>query len=376
MLEVEITAPGLKALTERLGGERAKLRDADVESFHQGELEPLYKEPPAVAAVSMDGGRAQIRASDAPRGVHEPAWTETKVADLVTYRDASCRLDPQPEPPAKFLDPPKVLRLVQEMKGFSGRSRDDGRQDPESAEGRKRKDAPKARKRAERRRKIRTVVATTQSAEKFGPMVATEAMRRGFFGARKKAALGDGSLWIWGIVATYLVGFTPILDFVHLIVHLFSASQAAYKGAAGKAWSLYTRLVKLAWVGKAEDMLEVLRKHASRLGQPPKGCSEDDPRKIIWGVVDYVEKNKDKLNYPAYRRDGLPISSAPVESLIKRVNRRVKGTEKFWTREGLEAVLQVRAAYLSEDGRAEAHWERRPLGRAAGRSLFGQRAAA
>lgn len=72
----------------------------------------------------------------------------------------------------------------------------------------------------------------------------------------------------------------------------------------------------------------------------------------------------------------MPISSAPVESLIKRVNRRVKGTEKFWTRAGLEAVLQVRAAYLSEDGRGEAHWARRPLGRVAGRSLFGQRAAA
>lgn len=240
MLELQITAPGLKRLTERLGGERAKLRDADVETFHQGELEPLYKEPPAVGAISMDGGRAQIRASDASRGVHEPAWTETKVADLVTYRDASCRLDPQPEPPAKFLDPPEVLRLVQEMKGFSGRSRDDGRQDPESPERRKRKDAPKGRKRAAGRRKVRTVVATTQSAEQFGPMVAT----------------------------------------------------------------------------------------------------------------------------------------APVESLIKRVNRRVKGTEKFWTREGLESVLQVRAAYLSEDGRAEAHWERRPLGRAAARSLFGQRAAA
>lgn len=167
------------------------------------------------------------------------------------------------------------------MKGFSGRSRADGRQRPEPSEARKRKDSRKARKRADRRRKVRTVVATTESAEQFGPMVATEAMRRGFFGAKKKAALGDGSVWIWGIVATHLVGFTPILDFVHLLVHLFSASQAAYKGAAGKAWNLYTKLVKLAWGGHVVNLLELLRKHAERLGQPPKDCSEDDPRKII-----------------------------------------------------------------------------------------------
>jgi len=36
------------------------------------------------------------------------------------------------------------------------------------------------------------------------------------------------------------------------------------------------------------------------------------------------------MNYPEYRRLGLPISSAPVESVIKPLNRRVKGSEKFW----------------------------------------------
>lgn len=90
----------------------------------------------------------------------------------------------------------------------------------------------------------------------------------------------------------------------------------------------------------------------------------------------YVEKNKDKMDYPRYRREGLPISTAPVESLIKQVNMRVKGTEKFWTKEGLEAVLQVRAAHLSEDGRAEGHWAKRPLGYAARSSLFRPRRAA
>ena len=64
-----------------------------------------------------------------------------------------------------------------------------------------------------------------------------------------------------------------------------------------------------------------------------------------------------------------------VESLIKQVGRRVKGTEKFWDKERLEALLQVRAAHLSDDGRAEAHSAKRPLGRAAGPSLFRRPAA-
>ena len=50
-----------------------------------------------------------------------------------------------------------------------------------------------------------------------------------------------------------------------------------------------------------------------------------------------------------------------VESLIKEVNYRVKGTEKFWDRpEGAEAILQVRAAVLSDDERLATHIENRP----------------
>jgi hypothetical protein len=36
--------------------------------------------------------------------------------------------------------------------------------------------------------------------------------------------------------------------------------------------------------------------------------------------------------------------------VIKQWNRRVKGSEKFWLEQGGEGILQVRAAYLSEDG--------------------------
>lgn len=373
-LELEITPAGLCALTEKLGRERASQRDAAVAAFQRRELQPQYVQAPPVAAVMLDGGTAQVRAADAAVGVHEPAWTETKVANVSTYTDVSFKVDPQPEPPQKFLDPPKVAKLVQQMKGSSGAARAKEKRQhakPEAPE------APKpSHKRTSPQRKVRTVVATTKSCEEFGPMVGAETMRRGFFGAKKKAALGDGSLWIWGIVAFYLVGFTPILDFLHLLVHLYAAAQAAHKDSPGKVWNLYVEFVTLGWTGKVTRLLDLLKKHAQRLGDPPKDCADDDPRKIVARVINYVDTNKDKMDYPRYRREGLPISSAPMESLIKQVNRRVKGSEKFWIKEGLEAVLQVRAAHLSEDGRVEAHWAKRPLGRAASPSLFRRRAAA
>jgi hypothetical protein len=345
LLELEVTSAGLCAVTEKLGRERASLRDAEVDAFQNGDLEPQYVEAPAVAAVAMDGGRAQVRASGSPRGVHEPAWIETKVADLSTYSDVNFSVDPQPEPPKEFLDPPKVVKLVRQMKGFSGGAPTEERRRPGKTKAPE--DPESSRKRPRPRRKVRTVVATTQSCEQFGPMVAAEATRRGFFTANRKAALGDGSAWIWGIVGFYFVGFTPILDFLHLLSHLYAAAQAAHKGQPGKAWTLYVRLLRLAWSGKGAELLETLRKHAERLGEPPKHCAEDDPRKILAGTIDYVGKNSDKMDYPRYRREGLPITSAMVESLIKQVGRRVKGTEKFWDKQRLEAVLQVRAAASS-----------------------------
>ena len=73
------------------------------------------------------------------------------------------------------------------------------------------------------------------------------------------------------------------------------------------------------------------------------------------------------MDYPRYRDWGCR-SQRPVESTIKQVNRRIKGSEKFWLQGGAEAVLQVRAAYLSEDGRAERILGRpRPHPRAVGR---------
>lgn len=260
------------------------------------------------------------------------------------------------------------------MKGFSRGAPTEERN--RGVRKKKPEDPESPRKRAKPRRKVRTVVATTQGCEGFGPMVAAEATRRGFFDAKKKAALGDGSPWIWNLVGFFLVGFTPILDFLHLLSHLYSAAKAAHKADAAKAWRLYVRLLKLAWGGKVTKVLEVLKSHGDRLGSPRKGCAEDDPRKILALTIDYVEKSCDKMDYPRYRREGLPVTSAMVESLIKQVSRRVKGTEKFWDKARLEAILQVRAAYLSDDGRAEAHAARRPLGRPAGRSLFRRSAAA
>jgi hypothetical protein len=70
----------------------------------------------------------------------------------------------------------------------------------------------------------------------------------------------------------------------------------------------------------------------------------------------YLRNNQDHMNYAEYRKQGLPVTSSLVESLIKEINYRVKGTEKFWDNpEGAEAILQLRAAVQRRQPLANIH---------------------
>jgi hypothetical protein len=109
---VAIRPTHLRRLSERVGAEWAAARDAEAQAFREGKLGREYRTAAAAAAVMLDGGRYQTRAADAGRGVHAPSWRETKVACCQTYTGVEYQADPQPRPPAKFLDRERVQQLV------------------------------------------------------------------------------------------------------------------------------------------------------------------------------------------------------------------------------------------------------------------------
>lgn len=369
LADLSISSTHLHRLTERVGSEWARTRDTEVRAFREGKLPRDYKKAPACCAVMLDAGTYQTRASDCGRGVTEPGWRHSKVACLQTYRLSQHQSDPQPVPPEKFLDRQQVKRLSQQMKAR-------GKVGATAADQATAKPKPKRRSsRQQRRRLVKTVVATTRDHEEFGWQVAAEVHRRGLDRATKKACVGDGASVVWSVYQTHLAGagFVAILDFVHLLVHLYAAAQASGGAGTDQAWELYVQWLSWAWAGKVALLLGALRLASQKRGQPPADAREDDPRVVLSDTVRYVENNRERMKYPHYRKEGLPISSAPVESTIKQINRRVKGTEKFWYSEGAEAVLQVRAAYLSEDERAEKFWRRpRPPGRCVGSGRLGR----
>jgi hypothetical protein len=363
-----ISPSHLQRLAHRVGGEWADLRDAEVQAFREKRLRVAYQAAPQAASVMLDGGRLQTRAGQAGPGVTDPQWREFKAASLETLRSEVRAQGPQPRPPARYRDPEQVAQLAAELKSARGAAARPGARGPRRCR-RRRQRLPRPRK------VVRTVVATMADSERFGWQVAAEVHRRGLHRAQRKACVCDGQKYNWSIWEMHLVmlGFIPILDFLHLLVYLYAAACAAEGKGTEAAWALYEGWLALAWGGQVGALLRGLRAVGERLGKPPAKAKEDDARKAAWETVGYVEANRDKMKYPEYRKLGLPISSAGVESVIKQLNRRVKGTEKFWEEGGAEALLQVRAAYLSEDGRADRYWEQpRPHLRAVGAGRLGR----
>jgi hypothetical protein len=99
--------------------------------------------------------------------------------------------------------------------------------------------------------------------------------------------------------------------------------------------------------------------YGTKFGEPPPDARSDDPREIIRTSRVYYENHTGRMNYPSYRQQGFPLTSSLMESTVKQVSRRVKGSEKYWSSSGGEAMLRLRGEYLSEDEPMQAYWEHR-----------------
>ena len=379
LADVQMSGMQVARLTEEIGNELVAVRDERADRHRRREFPSEASTPVPIACVETDGGRLQTRAADGPRGVHEPEWKESKVGCLWRMEGATFSEDPHPDPPRCFRDPEHVQRLVREIKNVTSPHADRPELDPKALKSRKRassagasEDRPWPPKRV-----YRTAVATLRDVHGFGPLLAAEAQRRGFYNAQRQVFLGDGDHKNWIVHKTHFPHFTAVTDFVHVTAYLYQAAGAVTNSFAAQ-WEQYEAWLIDCWQGRVAGVLEQLRDWRQRLDPPAAGSQSQeplevgddrDPQTIVAQVITYLQNNAGRMNYPEYRRQGLPVTSCLVESLIKQFNQRVKGTEKFWSRpDNAEAILQVRAALLSDDDRLREHICSRP-GRATRRRL-------
>lgn len=374
--EISISGRHVNRLTEEIGTELQEKRDRETEDYvHHRRVKPSAAPPPLVA-IALDGGRVLTRESGQGPGVHGQQWKEDKVACLLTLEGKSFVEDPHPEPPRCFLDAPEVDKLVRDIQAHHGPREEN--ELPQLAELSLGKDKPPPTSPPlsstepatldekawppKRTKNARSCVATMQGCAEFGKMVAAEAYRRNFQAAPRGALLGDGSAWIWKLQEKWFRDLAPVVDFVHALTYLYVTATVLASSVAER-WQLYVAWMTLCWQGRVGAVIEDLEARLASL-EPftgPGKLPPTDPREALRRTLTYLKNNEPRMNYSEYRKQGLPVSSSMVESLIKEINYRVKGTEKFWDNpEGAEAILQVRAALLSDDDRLADYITSRP----------------
>jgi hypothetical protein len=371
--DLSISGRHVNRLAEEIGLEMAAERDGAVEDFVHHRRQPPTAPAPQIAVIGLDGGRVLTRESGQGTGVHGQGWKEDKVACLQTMEGETFSSDPHPEPPRCFLDAPKVDEMVRDIQANHGKRQED--ELPQLAELSLDKAKPVSPSRPtanetttaskpawppKRTEHSRTCVATMQDCHAFGKMVAAEAYRRNFHAAQRGALLGDGGAWIWAQHKKWFSYLTPIADFVHPLTYLY-VTATAVSANVSERWQQYLSWMTQCWQGGVADVIADMEARLAQMEPHPGKLPATDPREVLRRTIGYLRNNQDHMNYPEYRKQGLPVTSSLVESLIKEINYRVKGTEKFWDNpEGAEAILQLRAAVLSDDNRLQTFVLTRP----------------
>jgi hypothetical protein len=355
---IELTGRGLNKTAVKIGAEMVTQREARSEAYFRQPLPRQRAQPKTaidLACVSVDGGRMQTRDEGGGKGVHHPHWRENKNALFLRMKSGCFVDDPCPDLPACFANRERMKKLLsgvgegnppipaaEEAVSSAGVAAEDVEHDwrPE--------------------RLFRTCLSSLEESDAFGRMMEVEADARGFYHAAKKAFVSDGLPYNWAIRQRHFRDFTPILDFVHAVEHLYEAARSVHDDAE-RRWMNYLRWARDCWSGSVRRVIVELREYQQSVGLPAKDCEKTYPRKVLADTIGYLENNASRMDYPAYRREGLPTTSAHMESFVKEMNARVKGTEKFWNDgDSGEAILQIRAAALCEDDRLSNFLQSRP----------------
>ena len=391
LMDLEVNAKQVERVTERIGQERCAERDAAVERYLSLPLverkgKPADVQAPEVAVVGVDGGRVQIRddswlsqaasaatatpaeteeeetlpSDDQHRGKH---WREDKIGLLMTMQSEEQESDPCPQVPSAFVDPTRIVKLTRELKTKRSATVEENKQEaagdtdtPEEAEQVLREAGDRVEWQPPEV-ETKQLTATRQPWKAFGPMVAALAWTMGFYQAARKAFIGDGAENNWTLWRKHFSSFVPILDIIHAISYVFAAAMAGRSFAEG--WNCYVRWIGWVWGGEVEKVIVELAQRQAELGTPQEADADTHPRVIVDKALTYLQNHKGKMRYPEYRRKGLPITSSYLESAVKQFNQRVKGSEKFWTEDGVEGLLQLRGDYLGTTNPLNEFWQTR-----------------
>jgi hypothetical protein len=195
-------------------------------------------------------------------------------------------------------------------------------------------------------------VATMGDAEDLGKRMYVEALKLGLDEEKSTViVVADGAHWIWN----WAQGSLPkkrveVIDFYHASEKLWEVKRAVFgeDSSQGVRWAQGWR--DRLYEGKVDGCIQALRRLKPRT---------KEGRECVRKVIGYYQGNRARMRYDEFRRNGYFIGSGVTESSCKRlVGARLKQSGMRWSREGAQAILQLRTTVLN--GRWDFLWRGRP----------------
>ena len=173
--------------------------------------------------------------------------------------------------------------------------------------------------------------------------VAEEMQRRDPSASKTRVALTDGERALQIRVEGKL-NVTLILDLMHVLEKLWKAAYVFHPEGSLEAdlWVL-DRTLRILF-GEVGQVVKGIRQSITKRGL------SGGQRKTLLGVAGYLYRNRARMRYNQYLAKGWPIASGPVEGACKNlIKDRMERSGMRWTEQMAEAIVQLRAIYLSGD---------------------------
>jgi len=170
----------------------------------------------------------------------------------------------------------------------------------------------------------------------FTPVLLDLARRTGFKQATRSCITADGAAWIWRVADAHFPDSVQIVDWYHARAHLSLAAQALLgdRPARANAW----------FHAHTDDLFDgYLNPIVAELNQA--GLAES---------AAYFQTHQARMDYANFQAEGFPIGSGSVESEVKRFKLRLDGPGMYWSRQGAENMIRIRAAV--RDGSFDMRW--------------------
>jgi hypothetical protein len=302
-------------ITYQCGDGLLVLRTSELLQWRQGELPAGEELAGKHISVQIDGGRTRIRGD---LRAAEVVAAETD-AEGLPIENAAGRSKQRPRQTfdAEWREPKLVTIFVHDERGRMVKA-------------------------------SRAVIdGTFQGPDAMAELIAMHLHRLGAARAASITFAADGAPWIWDRLPTIVrlakveaVPIHEVLDCCHAAHHI-SLALAGMGLSERQRMPLYREHRTLLRNGQWRRVVEELTELAEMDGE------NGDARTEIAYLMKHGEAGR--LQYPTFRKLGIPLGSGAIESGIRRViNLRLKNNGMFWREEHAEAMLQVRAAVISK----------------------------